>query len=108
VRSDSDRAADILEAIGRIRSRTKTGKAAFVADEMLQVWVVHHLEIIGEAVKGLSQSYRDARPEVPWNLISAMRDRLAHNYWIIDKELVWEVVAKDLAKLKEAVTRAHS
>ena len=108
MRTDADRAGDILQAITRIRSRTKTDKAAFMADEMLQVWVVHHVEIIGEAVKGLSEPFRAARPEVQWQLIGSMRDRLVHNYWTVDLELVWEVVAKDLAKLEEAVTGVGS
>ncbi|MCA1604344.1 MAG: DUF86 domain-containing protein, partial [Acidobacteria bacterium] len=58
MRADHDRLADVLEAISRIERHTAAGRAAFDADELVQVWVVRHLQIIGEAVAHLS----DERP----------------------------------------------
>jgi uncharacterized protein with HEPN domain len=73
-------------------------------DELLQTWVVHHLEIIGEAAKGLSEPYRAARSQVPWRAVARMRDRLIHGYWDIDLDAVWPVVERDLAALELAVS----
>ncbi len=49
MRSDADRVGDILEAIAKARERTTNSVDAFRGDEMLQVWVIHHLQVIGEA-----------------------------------------------------------
>ena len=105
MRTDADRVQDILEAIARIEIRTAGGRAEFERDEMLQTWVVHHLEIVGEAVKGLSEEFRRARPETPWNAVARMRDRLVHGYWEVDLKAVWQVVERDLAPLKKSVNR---
>ena len=48
MRSDRDRLNDILSAIQKIGERTGAGREEFLRDEMLQVWMIHHLEIIGD------------------------------------------------------------
>ncbi len=48
MRSDPDRVQDILEAIERVERHTHSGRSAFDNDELIQVWVVRHLQIIGE------------------------------------------------------------
>lgn len=55
MRADRDRLADVLEAIERIERHTSTGREAFATDELIQVWVVRHLQIIGEAAGHLSE-----------------------------------------------------
>jgi uncharacterized protein with HEPN domain len=54
VRSDKDRLLDILEAINNIEKYLKNNQERFFEDELIQVWVVHHLQIIGEAANNLS------------------------------------------------------
>lgn len=54
MRNDHDRLSDILEAIERIHRHTAGGRENFEADELVQTWVVHHLQIIGEAASRLS------------------------------------------------------
>ncbi len=96
----------MLEAIVRIQDRVRSDKGAFVRDEMLQIWVVHHLEILGEAAKGLSEGFRISRPEVPWSAVARMRDRLVHGYWNVDLDAVWQVVVRDLPNLWAALERS--
>ncbi|MGH7904767.1 MAG: HepT-like ribonuclease domain-containing protein [Candidatus Dormibacteraceae bacterium] len=103
MRTDADRARDMLEAVSRIEARTSGGKAAFTSDEMLQVWVFHHLEILGEAAKGLSEGFRESRPGPPWRAVARMRDRLAHGYWDVDLDAVWQVVKRDPPGLEVAL-----
>lgn len=107
MRSDADRVEDILRAIDRIERRAATGRERFLHDELLQTWVVHHLEIIGEAVKGLSDEFRAARPAIPWGAIARMRDRLIHGYWDIDLEAVWVTIQRDLPELRSAVAESR-
>lgn len=107
MRSDADRVEDILRAIDRIERQTATGRERFLHDELLQTWVVHHLEIIGGAVKGLSDEFRAARPAIPWSAIARMRDRLIHGYWDIDLEAVWVTIQRDLPELRSAVAESR-
>ena len=54
MRADWERLSDILKATDQIQAKTVAGPEAFARDEMLQVWVLHHLQIIGEASRSLS------------------------------------------------------
>lgn len=105
MRSDADRLSDILAAIAKIKDRTAGGVSAFERDEMLQVWVIHHLQVIGEAARGVSQPVRDRHPEVGWPKIVALRNILVHEYFGLNMHQVWMVVQKDLPRLEEQVQR---
>jgi len=70
MRCDAHRVRDILEAIAKITRRNTGSIDAFQCDEMLQVWVIHRLQVIGEAARGVSQPLRDLHPEVPWTQIN--------------------------------------
>ncbi len=62
--------------------------------------MVHHLQIIGEAARSLSETLRQSHPEVPWAQIGAMRNILVHEYFDVDLEEVWVTVERDLPSLK--------
>jgi uncharacterized protein with HEPN domain len=97
VRSDPDRLQDIIEAIGRIERHNNGGRTAFDDHELIQVWVVRHLQIIGEAAANrLSQGARDQLPDVSWRKIVGMRHILVHGYFEVDLDLVWSVVEHEL------------
>lgn len=81
MRSDRERLLDILEAIDKIEQRTSSTIDGFAEDEMQQVWVVHHLQIIGEAASRVSGSLRAQHPEVPWEQMTGMRHVLVHGYF---------------------------
>lgn len=70
---------------------------------MRQDALIRKLEVIGEAVKNLSESAKQRRPEIPWRQIAGMRDRLTHDYFGVDLTLVWISVEKDLPNLKATV-----
>ena len=101
MRRDEQRLADILEAITKIEGVVARGRAAFEQDEMIQVWIIHHIQIIGEAARSLSPSIRERHPEVPWALVVGMRNILVHDYFGIDLDEVWAVVERDLPVLRK-------
>ena len=103
MRSDRERLTDILEAIEKIERYIPRGKQAFENDEMFQVWVVRHLQIIGEAASRVSVNTQMRFPEVPWGNMIGMRHVLVHGYFEIDLEIVWSVIEKDLPSLKEQI-----
>jgi len=89
MRSDADRLGDILDATAKIAERITESFDAFQGDEVLQVWVIHHLQVIGEAARGVSQSLKDLHPEVPWSEIVALRNILVHEYFGLNMHQVW-------------------
>lgn len=100
MRSERERLLDILEAIERIEKYTRGGKGAFEADELIQTWVVHHIEVIGEACRSLPAEFQARYANVPWADIIAMRNILVHHYFGIDTDAIWSVVEKDIPELK--------
>jgi uncharacterized protein with HEPN domain len=103
MRSPQERLLDILEAIARIERYVALGKARFLEDELIQVWIVHHLERIGEAAARLGREFQEAHPQVPWREMVAMRNLLVHEYFSVDLEEVWETVLRDLPLLKAQI-----
>ena len=94
---------DILEAVERIQRYASRGRAAFDDDELIQTWVVHNLQVIGEAARAITETTKSQRPEVPWRKVVGMRHILVHGYFEIDSDVVWVVVERDLARLTAAV-----
>ena len=103
MRRDGQRLRDILEAIERIERVANQGRAAFDADEMVQVWILHYIQILGEASRSLSEPLRTSHPEVAWTLIIGMRHILVHDYFGVDLDEVWAVVERDLPLLRKKV-----
>jgi uncharacterized protein with HEPN domain len=73
---------------------------AFIEDETLRRAFVRSLEVIGEAAKKVSDEYRAQHPAVEWRAMAGMRDRLIHDYFGVDYELVWDVVQKRIPQLR--------
>lgn len=95
---------DILESTTRIRGYVEgLNQEQFQADSKTVDAVVRNLEIIGEATKHLPDSIRDANPEVPWRQIAGFRDVLIHNYFIVNLDIVWNVVQAELPSLARHV-----
>jgi uncharacterized protein with HEPN domain len=108
VRRDAQRLRDVLEAVAAIERHTAGGRAAFDADELVRVWCLKHIEIIGEALGRLSDEFKLTHSDLPWREATAMRNQLVHGYFQVDWTQVWNVVERDLPALKGAATRLLS
>ena len=108
MRTDADRLGDILLAIAKIKERSAGSPDAFERDEMLQVWVIHHLQVIGEAARGISQSVKDRHPEVQWPQIVALRNILVHEYFGLNLHQVWTMAHRDLPELEKQIQRIRA
>ena len=105
MKDDKERLRDMEEAIDRIDRYASQGEEAFRNDELIQNWVVHHLQIIGEAARALSAEFRNQHAGIPWSKIIGMRNILVHDYFGIDVEVVWRVVERDLPDLKQKIEK---
>ena len=104
-RGDVPALKDIVEAISRIERYIGTATIAeFLENTQAQDAVLRNLEVIGEAVKNLSADFRLEHADVEWSRIAGLRDKLIHQYFSVDWDIVWDVVQERLPKLKEQVT----
>ncbi len=103
MRNEPERLQDILDAIIAIDRYSRQGYDAFINQELIQVWIVHHLQIIGEAANALSCELCDRYPDIPWAQIIAFRNMVIHEYFRVDLSLVWRIVEMSLPPLKVTV-----
>src|SRR5574338_969066 len=100
MRDDRERLLDMLEAIQKIEQYAHDESFSPQSEDLVEVWMIHHLQIIGEAASRVSSQLREKNPEVAWGGMIGMRHVLVHGYFETDKELVWRVVKHDLPNLK--------
>ena len=84
------------EAVAFAEGRSRNDLAT---DRMLSLAIVRCVEIVGEAAANVSAEGRDRCPQIPWNDIVGMRNRVVHAYFDIDLQLVWDTIIDDLPPL---------
>lgn len=103
---DVVRVRHILDAARQARSFVEgRSRPDLDRDQMLSLALVRLLEIIGEAARGVSSAFKDLHPEIPWDQMAAMRDRLIHGYFDVNLDIVWQTVWHDLTPLVGALEK---
>lgn len=94
----------ILDAIATVEEYLLgVGEDKFLETRLIQDGVIRQIEIIGEAVRNISKDIRNAHPEIPWQDVAGMRDKLIHGYFGVDIEEVWNTARDDLPVLRDQV-----
>jgi uncharacterized protein with HEPN domain len=95
---------DILDAISEVESFTKgLSYEVFKDDKKTVNAVVRSIEVIGEAAKRIPKATRDKHRDVPWKKLAGMRDKLIHEYFGIDLEILWKAANREIPPLKKPI-----
>ena len=103
MRDDHLRFLDMAESITKIEKYTSSGKQTFEREELVQVWVVHHLQILGEAARGVSTESQQKFHQIPWGKIIGFRNILVHHYFAVNTDEIWAVIQLNIPPLKLAL-----
>ncbi len=95
---------DILESISDIKEFVAgIDYENFLRDKKTSKAVIRSLEIIGEAAKQIPEPLRSSHKEIPWQEIMGMRNKLAHEYFGVDLDIVWQSIHEDIDPLEAVV-----
>ena len=100
---------DILTCTGRIKRYTADITfEQFSLNFMAAEACLYNIQVIGEAVSKLPEDLKAQNPQIPWALIKGMRNRLVHEYFGTDLQLVWEVIKDELPTLETELKKIHA
>jgi len=95
---------DILEAMGKISSYTKSFTfEMFEKNEMIIDAVIRNLEIIGEASKNIPGEVREKYPDIPWRRMIGLRNIVIHEYFGVDLDIIWEIITRNLPETRPEI-----
>ena len=95
---------DIMLAIEKIgRYTSQMDHDAFLRNDLVIDGVARNLEIIGEAVRQLPKDFKSAHPQISWTQIAGLRNRIVHDYFGLDLEIIWEIIRHDLPQLEKQI-----
>lgn len=98
---------DMLQSAQKIKRYTKDiGYNTFVSDDKTMDAVVRNFEIIGEAANRIDPDFRSKNPEIEWKRIRGFRNRIVHDYFGVDYEIVWEIIETYLDELIDLLQKA--
>ena len=96
----------ILYCIGKIKAYTKgLDYDHFTQNELVIDAVIWNFEIIGEATKMISGSFKQVYFEIPWKEMAGMRDKLIHDYLGVDTDVIWETLQQDIPQLEKLLLK---
>ena len=104
-----ERIQHMVEAADAIAGYVARGRAAFDADAAVRDAILFRIVVIGEAAKAVVQRDPDLAAilaDVEWSALAKMPDRIAHQYWAVDDEIVWETAVDELPIMQALLTAA--
>jgi len=106
IRDFADYISDMLNSLKELEQFTAgMNFETFAQDRKTINAVVRSLEVMGEAAKRIPEDIRTKHPAIPWKRIAGMRDKLIHQYWGVDTEIVWTVIKEELPPFKPLIEK---
>jgi uncharacterized protein with HEPN domain len=100
---------DIIVAIQKIgRYTSQMDHDVFIKNDLVIDGVARNLEIIGEAARQLPEEYKRAHTQIPGTHIAGLRNRIVHDYFGLDLEIIWQIIRHDLPELEKQVGALES
>lgn len=95
---------DILESITKIQRATREyTKADLLRNDIVFDGIILNLQIIGESVKQIPLSIREKYPKIDWTSIIGLQNVIAHTYFSLDPEIIWDIIQTELDSLKDCI-----
>ena len=96
----------ILDSINAIEKFSKNmNKKELVSNRLKQSAIVREIEIIGEAVKNISETLRNKHSEIEWKEIAGTRDKMIHHYFGVNLDIIWDIIKINLPGLKVKILK---
>jgi uncharacterized protein with HEPN domain len=99
----------MITAADAIAGYVARGRSIFDEDSAVREAIVYQIVVIGEAAKAVSAadpSIVTDQPTIEWSLLARMRDKVTHQYWAVDREVVWSTASRDIPELRKALAKA--
>jgi uncharacterized protein with HEPN domain len=99
----------MLSAAEAIEGYVGRGRIAFDGDSAIREAIIYQIMVLGEAAKAVMKtdpSLEKELPDIEWSPLAKMRDILTHQYWAVDREIVWSTAERDVPKIKTLLTTA--
>jgi len=94
----------ILDSINAIKEFSENlTEEELNTNRMKQNAIVREVEIIGEAIKNISESLKENHDEIPWKKISGTRDKIVHHYFGMNLEIIWNIIIHELPRLEKQI-----
>ncbi len=95
---------DILDSIQSIQLYTEgMSSRLFLDDPKTRDAVVMHFVVIGEVSSRIPEDFKKENPQIPWSEMRGLRNRIAHDYFGVDYEIVWDIIQNNLASLAQQI-----
>lgn len=105
-RETEDFVRDILDSANAIEEFIKGNTFEdFIKERKTSYAIIRAIEIIGEATKNIPKSFRNKYPDVPWDEMAGMRDKLIHHYFGVDMEVLWLTATENVPRLKVLISK---
>ena len=97
---------DIWDSIGKIEKYSKGYKFEdFTKDTKTVDAIIRNFTILGESIKNLPKEIKQKYPDIPWREIMGMRNKIVHEYFAVDEEILWKSVTEDLPPFKKQIRK---
>lgn len=101
--------SDILKSIDKIQKSTKNvDKKYLIEHEIVFDGIVLNLQVIGESVKQIPPRIREKSPHIPWRDIIGLRNIISHAYYLIDIDIIWDIIQTEIPPLKTAIEQIQA